>query len=40
VTVEHLEDRVTKVDATMIECDCHLHIWTVPHRRQSTLPAS
>src|SRR2546423_10086647 len=40
VTLEHLEDRVTKVDATMVEGNRHLHIWTVPHGRQSTPPAS
>src|SRR6266540_274057 len=24
---EHLEHRVSEMDAAMVECDCHLHTW-------------
>ena len=37
---EHVEHRVSEMDATVVECNRHLHVWTVPHRRQSTRPAS
>src|SRR5438034_5360249 len=40
VPVEDLQDHVAKMDASMIECNRHLHTWTVPHGRQSTPPAS
>jgi hypothetical protein len=40
VPIEHVEHRVSEMDATVVECDRHLHVWTVPHRRQSTRPAS
>ncbi|MEN3311198.1 MAG: hypothetical protein V7645_527, partial [Actinomycetota bacterium] len=40
VSGEHVEDCVTEMDATVVECDRHLHVWTVPHRRQSTRLAS
>ena len=40
MTVEHLEHCVTKMDAAVVECNRHLHVWTVPHPRQSRRPAS
>ena len=40
VPFEHVEHGVTQMDAPMVECDRHLHVWTVPHRRQRTRCAS
>ena len=40
VALEHPEDSVAEMDATVVECNRHLHVWTVPHARQSTHAAS
>ena len=40
VPFEHVEHCVTQMDATVVECDRHVHVWTVPHRRQRTRCAS
>jgi len=33
---EGFEHGITQADAPVVECDRHLHGWTVPHRHKTT----